>query len=171
MTPQSDIPQRDGTREERGAPGEFDLSAIAARAAEGRSIRPWPSDDLGFLGAVLERHEVPPALRRRLIDRAGAEPATAPLVERMASALGQEIHVTPLGELLRRVPVRAGDVFYLPAGTLHAIGAGNLIFEIQQNSDTTYRVFDWNRLDVSGKPRQLAAGRSGSLLGNDETER
>ena len=44
---------------------------------------------------------------------------------------------------------------FLPAGRLHAVGAGNLLVEIQQNSDTTYRVFDWNRLDENGKAREL----------------
>src|SRR5881296_3045119 len=54
------------------------------------------------------------------------------------------------------VKVRAGDAMFLPAGRFHAVGAGNLLVEIQQNSDTTYRVFDWNRIDqATGKPRQL----------------
>ena len=54
------------------------------------------------------------------------------------------------------VKVHAGDAMFLPAGRFHAIGAGNLLVEIQQNSDTTYRVFDWNRTDeTTGKPRQL----------------
>lgn len=57
--------------------------------------------------------------------------------------------------LLRQVPVQPGDFVYLPAGTLHAIGAGIVLAEIQQSSDTTYRVFDWNRLGLDGKPRQL----------------
>ena len=54
-----------------------------------------------------------------------------------------------------RLTVRRGDVMFLPSGRVHAIGAGNVIFEIQQNSDTTYRVHDWNRLDDKGRPRQL----------------
>jgi mannose-6-phosphate isomerase len=56
---------------------------------------------------------------------------------------------------VHRVPVQAGDAMFLPSGRLHAIGAGNLIVEVQQNSDTTFRVFDWNRLGTDGKPRQL----------------
>ncbi|MBE6399704.1 MAG: mannose-6-phosphate isomerase [Lentisphaerae bacterium] len=48
-----------------------------------------------------------------------------------------------------------GDAFYITSGTLHAIGAGNLILEIQQNSDTTYRVNDWGRVGPDGKPREL----------------
>ncbi len=56
---------------------------------------------------------------------------------------------------VHRVRVQAGDAMFLPSGRVHAIGAGNLIVEIQQNSDTTYRVFDWNRIGTDGKPRQL----------------
>jgi mannose-6-phosphate isomerase len=58
-------------------------------------------------------------------------------------------------ELLHRLPVRAGDAIFIPSGRCHAIGAGCLMVEIQQNSDTTYRVFDWNRLGPDGKPRAL----------------
>lgn len=58
-------------------------------------------------------------------------------------------------ELLAQVEVRPGECHLLPAGTVHAIGAGLVIAEIQTPSDTTYRVFDWNRLDDSHKPRPL----------------
>ena len=57
--------------------------------------------------------------------------------------------------LLVKVPVKVGECHFLPAGTPHAIGAGLLIAEIQTPSDTTYRVFDWNRVDDRGKPRPL----------------
>lgn len=53
-----------------------------------------------------------------------------------------------------------GDSIFIPSGRLHAIGGGFLILEIQQNSDTTYRVFDWNRLGLNGKPRDLHVGES-----------
>jgi mannose-6-phosphate isomerase len=55
---------------------------------------------------------------------------------------------------------RAGDCLFIPSGRIHAIGAGLLIYEIQQNSDTTYRVFDWNRLGLDGQPRQLHVAES-----------
>ena len=58
-------------------------------------------------------------------------------------------------ELLEKVFVKPGECHFLPAGTAHAIGGGLLIAEIQLPSDTTYRVFDWNRVDASGKGRQL----------------
>ena len=56
---------------------------------------------------------------------------------------------------VHKVRVKTGDAAFLPAGRLHALGAGNLLIEVQQNSDTTYRVFDWNRVDDKGKQRQL----------------
>ena len=55
---------------------------------------------------------------------------------------------------------RPGDSIFIPSGRLHAIGAGFLIHEIQQNSDTTYRVFDWNRTGLDGKPRELHVPQS-----------
>jgi len=58
-------------------------------------------------------------------------------------------------QMLTRVPVRAGECHFLPAGTPHSIGPGLVIAEIQTPSDTTYRIFDFNRTDGTGKPRQL----------------
>src|SRR5262245_6135901 len=55
-----------------------------------------------------------------------------------------------VAECLHRLSVKAGDAMFLPSGRLHAIGGGVVIFEIQQNSDTTYRVFDWNRMGLDG---------------------
>lgn len=56
---------------------------------------------------------------------------------------------------LEWMDVEAGDVIFIPAGMVHAIGAGILICEVQQNSDTVYRVYDWNRVDDTGTPREL----------------
>ncbi len=60
-----------------------------------------------------------------------------------------------VADCFHRIPVKAGDTMFLPSGRVHAIGDGLVIFEIQQNSDTTYRVFDWNRVGLDGKPRDL----------------
>lgn len=60
-----------------------------------------------------------------------------------------------LEECLRWIDVHAGDVLYIPAGMVHAIGEGILLYEIQQSSDLTYRFWDWGRLDDKGNPRQL----------------
>ena len=58
-------------------------------------------------------------------------------------------------DLFTEVPVKAGDFFDVPSGTIHAIGGGIVILETQQNSDTTYRVYDYNRTDDAGNPRPL----------------
>lgn len=60
-----------------------------------------------------------------------------------------------LADLLRFYPVKAGDTFMIPAGTVHAIGKGVLLAEIQQPSDITFRIFDWNRVDEHGHSREL----------------
>jgi len=57
--------------------------------------------------------------------------------------------------VLNSVPIAAGDMVFVPAGCVHAMGKGLVICEIQQNSDTTYRVYDWGRVGPDGKPRQL----------------
>jgi len=61
---------------------------------------------------------------------------------------------------LHTLTTHEGDSIFIPSGRLHAIGEGNLIVEIQQNSDTTYRVFDWNRVGLDGKPRELHVEQS-----------
>ena len=71
------------------------------------------------------------------------------------SQFAEAIEKGDVADLLAKVPVEAGQCHFLPAGTVHAIGPGLVIAEIQLPSDTTYRVFDWNRLDDTGKPRQL----------------
>ena len=57
--------------------------------------------------------------------------------------------------LLNESPVKKGDVFFLETGIIHAIGAGVVVAEIQQTSDITYRIYDWDRVDVTGKGREL----------------
>lgn len=58
-------------------------------------------------------------------------------------------------EIIRYIPVKAGDFLYVEAGTMHALGPGLVIYELQQSSDTTYRVYDWGRVGKDGKPREL----------------
>jgi len=67
----------------------------------------------------------------------------------------QAIRSGTVASLVHSIDVKAGDSIFLPAGRFHGIGGGNVLVEIQQNSDTTYRVFDWNRTDDSGKRREL----------------
>ena len=72
----------------------------------------------------------------------------------------QKIADGSVADCFHRIPVKAGDTMFLPSGRVHAIGDGLVIFEIQQNSDTTYRVFDWNRIGLDGKPRELHVAQS-----------
>lgn len=70
-------------------------------------------------------------------------------------SMAQAIDEGRIMDTLQVVPVQAGDSFYIPAGTVHALCAGVLVAEIQQNSDTTYRLYDYNRPGLDGKPREL----------------
>ena len=73
----------------------------------------------------------------------------------MKEQFAEAIEKGTVAEMLVKVPVEQGQCHFLPAGTAHAIGPGLLIAEIQTPSDTTYRVFDWNRLDDAGRAREL----------------
>lgn len=72
----------------------------------------------------------------------------------------QRIKNNTLEEALEFVPAEKGRSYFLPAGLVHAIGAGLVIAEIQQSSDSTYRVYDWGRMGLDGKPRQLHIGKA-----------
>lgn len=65
-----------------------------------------------------------------------------------------------VAEQVQVLEPRAGDCLFIPSGLIHAIGAGLVIYEIQQNSDTTYRVFDWNRVGLDGRPREMHVQQS-----------
>ena len=72
----------------------------------------------------------------------------------------RKVETGTVADCVQRLPVRSGDAMFLPNGRIHSIGAGLVIFEIQQNSDTTYRVFDWNRMGLEGEPRALHVAES-----------
>lgn len=76
------------------------------------------------------------------------------------ATLEQALQNDALTSYLYRVPVEAGDVLFVPAGTVHAIDQGLLLYEVQQRSDTTYRLHDWGRAGLDGKPRPLHIERS-----------
>jgi mannose-6-phosphate isomerase len=75
-------------------------------------------------------------------------------------AFEQSIADGTVADLVHAITPAPGDSIFIASGRLHAIGAGFLIHEIQQNSDTTYRVFDWNRVGLDGKPRDLHVTQS-----------
>jgi mannose-6-phosphate isomerase len=86
--------------------------------------------------------------------------------EQFANAL----HTGRIPDLVHRLASRAGESFFVPSGRLHGLGAGNVVVEIQQNSDTTYRVFDWDRRDDSDQPRDLHVAESMRSICFDDYE-
>ncbi|MCE9613971.1 MAG: class I mannose-6-phosphate isomerase [Lentisphaerae bacterium] len=80
---------------------------------------------------------------------AGLRPGTTPAALRAALATNS------VDALLNTISVKAGDAVFMPGGRVHAIGEGCLILEVQQNSNTTYRLYDWGRVDQQGRPRAL----------------
>jgi mannose-6-phosphate isomerase len=105
---------------------------------------------------------------------ASAEPGAVLYVGLRAGVTREEferkLQCGNVAECFHKVPVGAGDTMFLPSGRVHGIGAGLVIFEIQQNSDTTYRVFDWNRLGLDGKPRDLHVPQSLASIRFDDFE-
>src|SRR5438477_6115914 len=71
----------------------------------------------------------------------------------------EALHSGTVADCVHAIRMKSGAAMFVPSGRFHAIGAGNLLVEVQQNSDTTYRVFDWNRVDEQGKPRELISIR------------
>ena len=80
---------------------------------------------------------------------AGLKPGTT------ADSFRKSLSDGKAADCLLRLDAHPGDALFIPGGTVHAIGAGNLIYEVQQTSNTTYRLFDWGRLDAQGNPRPL----------------
>ena len=75
-----------------------------------------------------------------------------------------------VADCFHAVETKPDDVMFLPSGRAHAIGGGNVLFEIQQNSDTTYRVFDWNRTGLDGRPRSLQIQESLACIDFEDQE-
>ncbi len=72
--------------------------------------------------------------------------------------------------LLNKIEVKAGDAYFIPAGTVHAVGAGVTLYEVQQNSSVTYRVYDYGRTDKDGRPRELHLEDARRVLNFSRTE-
>jgi mannose-6-phosphate isomerase len=149
-----------GTRSFARYGADFPLLAKFIDAADNLSVQVHPDDTYahtveaasGFHGkteAWYILHAEPGADLIHGLAQAGSR-------EQLAGALADG----SLLSLLRRVPARAGDTIFVPAGTIHAINAGIMLFEIQQKSDLTYRVYDYDRRDAQGNPRELHIERA-----------
>ena len=141
-----------GTRGVNPRTGEFPLLFKLLDAQDDLSIQVHPNDDFpGLPPGELGKSEM-----RVVLD---AEPG-ARIVHGLAEGVGRgelaaAIREGRTMEAMRSVTVHPGDVYYVPAGTVHALGAGLLVAEIQQSSDTTYRLYDYDRLGLDGRPREL----------------
>ncbi len=85
--------------------------------------------------------------------------------DRLKLAIEEKENVS---ELLNFIPIEAGDFFFVPAGTIHAIGKGVTLAEVQQSSGITYRVWDWNRLDPQGVSRELHVEKALDVINFDQ---
>jgi mannose-6-phosphate isomerase len=100
----------------------------------------------------------------------GAELVFGLSTDYTSEAFDQAIKDQNLEKLLNRQKVRPGEVYFIPSGLVHAIGAGILICEIQQNSNVTYRVYDYNRVGADGKPRELHVSKARDVIVNYSPE-
>jgi mannose-6-phosphate isomerase len=123
-------------------------------AAKAAGLGGEPKTEMWYVAAAEPGAELYAGLKR------GVTPA----------AFERGIQTGTVADCFHRVAVTAADAMFLPSGRVHAIGAGLVIFEIQQNSDTTYRVFDWNRLGLDGKPRSLHIPQSLASINFDDFE-
>lgn len=81
-----------------------------------------------------------------------------------AAAVGEAVRSGRLEELLVRRDLKAGDVVFIPGGLVHSIGDGARLYEVQQSSDTTFRLYDWGRVGADGRPRELHLRQALSAL-------
>ena len=141
-----------GTRGVSGKTGEFPLLFKLLDSQDDLSVQVHPTDHYeGLPPGELGKTEMWVVLDAKPGARAvyGLKDGVTPDSFATAVREGRTMDV------LRQIEVRPGDVLYVPAGTIHALGAGLLVAEIQQSSDTVYRVYDYNRPGLDGKPREL----------------
>ena len=131
---------------------EFPLLFKFIDAREDLSIQVHPNDDLAWkrhksFGKTEMWYVMQADAGSRII--VGFNHKTSP------AEFMKNLDAKTLPSILDQVQAKPGDVFFLETGTVHAIGAGILLAEIQQTSDITYRVYDWDRVDANGKSREL----------------
>lgn len=132
--------------------GQFPLLVKLIDSAQHLSIQVHPTDEI-----AAERHAMSGKTEMWYVLE--AEP-DAFLVAGFNSPMDKATYLklvdeNRLEDVLQKHPVAKGDVFFIPAGCVHSIGAGCVLLEIQQTSDLTYRIYDYNRLDLDGKLREL----------------
>ena len=144
-----------GTRSFARYGAEFPLLAKFIDAADNLSVQVHPDDEYAHREAAASGFHGKTEAWYILRAESGAEIIHGLARPTDRATFAAAVENGTLMNLLRRVPVKAGDTIFVPAGTVHAINAGILLFEIQQKSDLTYRVYDYDRRDDQGKPREL----------------
>jgi mannose-6-phosphate isomerase len=146
--------------------GKFPLLVKLIDANRPLSVQVHPHDDYAM---AHEKNELGKSEMWVVLD---AEPDAEIVYGMNAKVIPEEfrkaIENGTLEQYLRRIPIRTGDHVCVPAGTLHAILDGVIIAEIQQNSNTTYRVYDWNRLGDDGSPRALHVDKAIDVVDFDQ---
>lgn len=133
--------------------GHFPLLLKMIDANDRLSIQVHPDN---FMAKLIENYDSGKTEMWYVVDAAEGSEVVMGFSKRVTPAMfRKKLADGKLETILHRVKVKPGDVLFIPSGRLHAIGAGILIAEIQQHCDITYRVYDYGRLDDSGKPRQL----------------
>jgi len=132
--------------------GEFPLLLKIIDAAQNLSIQVHPNDEI-----AADRHDS--FGKNEMWYVLDAEPNAFIIAGFNKKITEREylkaIENNTLEDYLHKIPIKKGDVMFIPAGCVHAIGQGSVILEVQQSSDITYRIFDYNRLDSNGLPREL----------------
>lgn len=136
--------------------GAFPLMVKLIDAQERLSVQVHPDDDLARRMGVGDNGKT--ECWRVLADDGVIYQGTRPGVDR--PAFEQALAAGTLEQTLNRYQVRAGEFFFLDARTVHALGEGCLVYEIQQTSNVTFRVYDWGRVGLDGKPRPLHVAQS-----------
>jgi mannose-6-phosphate isomerase class I len=159
----------------RGAPvhpaggPQFPLLIKLLDAKQDLSVQVHPSDgDLRSSGSpgsgkteawiILDAQK-----KSRILHGLPAKASKAALYDRMEELRGRALPDAEAKRLFREVAVERGDVVFVPAGTIHAVGKEILLLEIQQTSDITYRIYDWGRAGTDGKPRDLHLSQAKSV--------
>ena len=151
---QAPTPDADSNSNADTAPGDiFPLLVKIIDARDNLSVQVHPDD------AYAAENEDGASGKTELWYILNAEPG-ARIIYGLSDDIGREefieaVEASRIQETLNEVPVKTGDYFYMPAGTVHAICEGVMLAEIQQTSDLTYRIYDWDRVDADGNSREL----------------
>jgi mannose-6-phosphate isomerase len=144
-----------GEATDRRSIGRFPLLIKLLDCAAWLSVQVHPNDEqAGHLAGTGERGKT--EAWHILEAEAGARLAAGVQEGVTQEQVEEAIRSGRIGELLRYLTVRAGDTIFMPAGTVHALGPGLLLYEIQQSSDLTYRIYDWGRPETSKRPLHIA---------------